>query len=129
MERILSHFHRRHHLKSDDSYVVCHCVDIKKTLTATVWSERANSQNKYFHIHFPPLVSHVIHSYRCESINTKLTLTVMCFCFISRLIYCIINDSRCPLVNSPDFICLKHTAVLSNQLSIGYYLTNTFQTR
>src|SRR4029434_5631289 len=40
---------------------------------------------------------------------------------------CIINDSRCPLVNSPDFICLKHTAVLSNQkanqLSKGCYLT------
>src|SRR4029434_9547194 len=48
-------------------------------------------------------------------------------CFISQRIYCIINDSRCPLVNSPDFICLKHTAVLSNQkanqLSKGCYLT------
>src|SRR4029434_2933077 len=63
---------------------------------------RANSPNKYFHIHFSPL--HVIHSYQCESINTNTTLTVMCFCFISQLMNGIINDSRCPLVNSPDFI-------------------------
>ena len=100
---------------------------LTKTLTATVWTERANSPNKYFHINFPPLVSHVIHSYRCESINTNTSLTVMCFCFISQRIYCIINDSRCPLVNSPHFICLKHTAVLSNQkanqLLKGCYLT------
>src|SRR4029434_5500292 len=90
-------------------------------------TERANSPNKYFHIYFPPLVSHVIHSYGCESINTNTTLTMMCFCFISQRIYCIINDSRCPLLNSPHFICLKHTAVLSNQkanqLSKGCYLT------
>src|SRR4029434_5972074 len=58
--------------------------DIKKTLTATVWTERANSPNKYFHINFRPLVSHVIHSYRCESINTNTTCTVMCLCFISQ---------------------------------------------
>ena len=102
-------------LKSDDSYVVCHCVDIKKTLTVTVWRERANSPNKYFHIHFPPLVSHVIHSYRCESINTNKTLTVMCFCLISQLFYCIIHASRCRFVNIPHLICLKHTEVLSNQ--------------
>ena len=31
-------------LKSDDSYVVCHCDTTKKTLTATVWRERANSR-------------------------------------------------------------------------------------
>ena len=33
-------------LKSDDSYVVCHCDTTKKTLTATVWRERASSLNK-----------------------------------------------------------------------------------
>src|SRR4029434_8529056 len=66
----------------------------KEKFTASVWRERANSQNKYFHIHFSPLVSHVIHSYRCESINTDTTLTVMRFCFISQFIYCIIH-SRC----------------------------------
>src|SRR4029434_4373476 len=100
-----------------------YCVCVERT--------RANSPNKYFHIHFSPL--HVIHSYQCESINTNTTLTVMCFCFISQLIYFIIPDSRCPFVNIPHCICLKHTEVLSNQkenqLSLGYYLTNTFQTQ
>src|SRR4029434_4706129 len=66
---------------------VCGATVLTKTLTATVWTERANSLNKYFHINFPPLVSHVIHSYRCESINTNTILTVMCFCFISQRIF------------------------------------------
>src|SRR4029434_6361322 len=71
------------------------------------------------------LISH--HLLVMSSIHTNTTLTVMCLFFISQRIYCIINDSRCPLVNSPHFICLKHTAVLSNQkanqLLKGYYLT------
>src|SRR4029434_517674 len=102
-------------------------VTLKKTLTATVWRERSNSPNKYFHIHFPPIVSHVIHSYRCESINTNKTLTVMCFCLISQLIYCIIHASRCRFVNIPHLICLKHTESKSavTRLLPDQYLSNS----
>ena len=90
---------------------------LTKTLTATVWTERANSPNKYFHINFPPLVIHVIHSYRCESINTNTTLTVMCFCFISQRIYCIINDSRCPpACKQSTFYLLKtHSSTVKSE--------------
>ena len=95
---------------------VLKCVLRKKNICSLLKKIRGN-------------IGHVIHSYRCESLNTNTTWTVMCFCFISQRIYCIINDSRCPLVNSPHFICLKHTAVgllsnqKANQLSKGCYLT------
>src|SRR4029434_11014837 len=92
----------------------CHCVDIKKMLTATVWTERANSPNKYFHINFPPLVSHVIHSYRCESIKTNTTLTVFLFHFTTYLVYN--QRKQVPACKQSTFYLLKtHSSTVKSE--------------
>ena len=101
-------------------------------------TERANLPSKYFHIHFPPLVSHVIHSCRCESINTNTTLTVI-FLFYFAMYYCIIHEVclvlRHTQLKKLVFInkivelfgkmahrksCKIANFTLENQLSLGY---------